>query len=106
MPSASYASVTPNQHIPNQSTVNPYVIHPSPPPQQNYQPRYSSYTPGGDDYEARRLQPPSNPYVIHPSPSPQESHQPRQGTYKPGGVDHEVRSSPDDLPPVYTSMQN
>lgn len=99
MPSASNPPI-----LSNQPTPNPYVIHPSPPPQQN-QFGHGGYTSGGDDYEDRRPQLPPKPYVIHPSPPPQESHQSRQGNYIPGGDDHEVRTSADDLPPVYTSFQ-
>ena len=88
--------------LPNQPTPNPYVIHPSPPPQQNRS-GHSGYS-GGDDYEDRRPQLPPKPYVIHPSPPPpppQESHQSRQGNYILGRDDHKVPTSVDDSPPVY-----
>jgi hypothetical protein len=100
---ADYGFQTPsNQSTSSQRTTIPYV--PSPPPQQNDQPMYGGYTPENDNYEARRLQPPSNPYVIHPSPSPRESRQGRDSYIPPGGVRNE--KSPDDLPPIYTSIQD
>ena len=104
MPSASFP--------PTQRTANPYIIHPSPPPppQQNHQPMHSGYTPGGDDYEARRLQPPSNPYIVHPSPPPppQQNNERRQSSCMSGDADHEIHGDKDqsDLPPVYTTMQD
>ena len=82
---------------------NPYVVQPSPSPQQ---PTANPYVPSppphqNDNYEVERPQPPQLPsdlYGVRPSPSPGESHQDR-------GRDDHIRGgdtrSPDDLPPVY-----